>query len=155
MSKITSIIKKQEPTSPEVRMMMDALWGEIQTRYGFTAPNPVNPESFAVKNAGCWIAWVDGAPVGGVALEPLTSGEMELDMMYVKPSFRGTNVAHQLIQAAEQHAKANGFHIIKLRAGAPQPEALRFYEKEGYTRIPVFGKWVFDDTAICFAKRVK
>jgi putative acetyltransferase len=117
--------------------------------------NPVNPESFAVKNAGCWIAWVDDVPVGGIALLPLTAGEMELDMMYVTPSCRGKGVAHELLQVAEQHAKANGFTVMKLRAGAPQPEALRFYEKEGYSKIPVFGRWVFDDTAICFAKKIE
>jgi len=43
---------------------------------------------------------------------------------------------------------------LVLRAGEPQPEAMRFYAAAGFTRIPVFGKWVEDPTSICLAKPV-
>ena len=60
----------------------------------------------------------------------------------------------KLMAAAVKHAKENNFTLLKLRAGAPQPEALRFYEKEGFTRIPAFGKWVDDSTAVCMQKKL-
>jgi hypothetical protein len=31
-----------DPSSPDARAMSDALWEEIQQRYGFTAPIPSN-----------------------------------------------------------------------------------------------------------------
>jgi putative acetyltransferase len=45
-----------------------------------------------------------------------------------------------------------GVGVLRLRAGEPQPEALRFYAAAGFLPIPPFGKWVDDDTARCFEK---
>jgi GNAT superfamily N-acetyltransferase len=148
------VIKKEDPFSPDAKLMMDLLWEEIQARYGFKAPNPIDQSGFAVAGAGFWVARRQDTPVGSIALTPLPPNEAEMDVMYVAPASRGTGVAQQLMQVAEQHAKENGFTLIKLRAGMPQPEALRFYEKAGFKRIPAFGKWLFDETAICFAKEV-
>lgn len=148
------IIRKEVPTSPAAKLMVDALWNEIQVRYGFNAPNPIDLHTFSTARAGFWLAWQDNQPVGSIAITALQSNEAELDVMYVLPSCRGGGVAQQLLRTAEQHARVNGFTVLKLRAGAPQPEALRFYEKEGFRKIPAFGKWVFDETAICFAKEV-
>lgn len=148
------VIKKVDPASPAARTMMEALWEEIQTRYGFKAPNPFDPVSFAGTRAGFWIAFANNEPVGSIAIVPLSEHEAELDIMCVVPSFRGSGIAKELMTALEQHANANDLTIIKLRAGAPQPEALRFYEKVGFTQITTFGKWMNDDTAICFEKKL-
>ena len=99
------------------------------------------------------IAFANNEPVGSIAIVPLSEHEAELDIMYVVPSFRGSGIAKELMTALE-HAKENEFTIIKLRAGAPQPEALRFYEKMGFTQITAFGKWVNDATAACFEKKL-
>ena len=149
------IIKKVSPGSAEAQLMSAALWEEIQSRYGFEAPNPFDAASFAAGNAGFWIAR-DAAnkAVGSIAVAPLNNTESEIDMMYVSPGYRGCGIAQKLMAAAVKHAKENNFTLLKLRAGAPQPEALRFYEKEGFTRIPAFGKWVDDSTAICFEKKI-
>jgi len=148
------VIKKVDPASSPARTMMEALWEEIQTRYDFKSPNPVDPASFAGTRAGFWIAFANNEPVGSIAIVPLSDHEAELDIMYVVPSFRGSGIAKELLTALEQHAKENEFTIIKLRAGAPQPEALRFYEKSGFTEITAFGKWVNDVTALCFEKKL-
>ncbi len=148
------IITKADPRSPAARMMMDALWEEIQTRYGFKAPNLMNPDDFLSERAGFWLAFQENNPVGSVALVPLSDPEAELDVMYVAPSCRGSGAAQELLKMLEAHAKENGFSVIKLRAGAPQPEALRFYEKMGYTKTELFGRWINDNTAICYEKKL-
>jgi GNAT superfamily N-acetyltransferase len=148
------VIKKADPASPEARAMMEALWEEIETRYGFKAPNPFDPVCFEGTGSGFWIAFADNEPVGSIAIAPLSEHEAELDIMYVAPFFRGSGIAKELMASLEQHAKENDLTIIKLRAGLPQPEALRFYEKMGFTRIPAFGKWINDSTAICFEKKI-
>ncbi len=35
------IIAAQDPTTPPARAMLDALWDEIQRRYGFNASNGI------------------------------------------------------------------------------------------------------------------
>lgn len=148
-------IKKVPPGSAEAQLMSAALWEEIQSRYGFKAPNPFDAASFATANAAFWIASnADNKPVGSIAVAPISNTETEIDMMYVSPDYRGCGIAQNLMAVAVKHAKENNFTLLKLRAGAPQPEALRFYEKEGFTRIPAFGKWVNDSTAICFEKKI-
>ena len=59
----------------------------------------------------------------------------------------GEGVLHECLQHDEVE------HVLVI-TGAPQPEALRFYEKTGITQITAFGKWMNDDTAICFEKKL-
>ncbi len=146
------IITAQDPTTPPARAMLDALWDEIQRRYGFNASNGIHPEQFQEPRAGFWVAWAGDMPVGSLGLMPLSLETAELDGMYVAPAYRGVGVAQRLLLTLENHSRLHGFRILRLRAGAPQPEAVRFYEKMGFSRIPPFGRWVDDPTAWCFEK---
>ncbi|EPG66215.1 GNAT family N-acetyltransferase [Leptospira wolffii] len=143
-----------DPYSSEAIEMMEALWIEIQTRYGFQAPNPMKPEHFIGPRYGFWIAKSGQETAGSVALVPWSQSVAELDVMYVDPRFRRSGIASLLVEALESFAKKEGFSFIRLRAGAPQPEALRFYEKQGYIRIESFGRWASDDTAWCYEKKI-
>ncbi|TGL60630.1 GNAT family N-acetyltransferase [Leptospira sarikeiensis] len=147
-------IKLEDPNSKSAVSMMNALWEEIQTRYGFQAPNPMKGEDFQGPKTGFWIAESEENPIGSIAIVPWNDSVAELDVMYVDPKFRGTGVASDLIISLENFAKENGFTSIRLRAGAPQPEALRFYEKHGYSRIDSFGRWASDETAWCYEKKI-
>ena len=40
-----------------------------------------------------------------------------------------------------------------LETGDEQPDAMRFYEREGYTAIPAFGYYVDSDLSRCYEKR--
>lgn len=152
---INAIIKKANPASAEAKQMAGALWQEIQDRYGFIAPNPFDPTLFSTERAGFWIAFgADERPIGSIAVAPVNANEAEIDIMYVLPHYRGGGIAQELMNTLVKHSKEKDFHVLKLRAGAPQPEALRFYEKEGFIQIPAFGKWVDDSTAICFEKQL-
>lgn len=146
-------ITPHDPHSAPARVMFDALWDEIQRRYGFTAPNPMQPEAFTGRG-GLWLAWDGDQPVGSIGLTPLTDAVAELDAMYVAPGFRGRGVAQTLLDALEAHARQHRFAAVRLRTGDPQPEAVRFYEKAGFHRIPAFGRWATDPTAWCFEKRL-
>ena len=39
-----------------------------------------------------------------------------------------------------------------LETGDEQPDAIRFYEREGFTRIPNFGYYVDSPYSVCFEK---
>jgi GNAT superfamily N-acetyltransferase len=146
------VVVAQDPHSAEAREMLDALWAEIQQRYGFTFPNGILPEDFERPRSGFWVALAGGSPVGSVGIKPQRARECaELDGMYVAPAFRGTGIAQRLVDALEAHARQQGFTVVRLRAGPPQPEAARFYEKVGYRRVPC---WHEDDTGWCFEKRL-
>ena len=132
--------------------MSEALWAEIQSRYGFVAQNPFDPPAFLGPVGGFWVATAGTEAVGSIALTPLEGHVAELDVMYVSPTHRGMGVARDLLTALEDHARLAGVTEIRLRAGEPQPEVLTFYAKSGFLPIPPFGRWVGDDTARCLAK---
>lgn len=146
------VIIPQAPDSAPAQAMLEALWAEIQRRYEFSAPNGIHPEAFSGPRAGFWVAMAGDMPVGSIAIKPLGEDSCELDAMYVAPEFRGAGVAQRLLDTLEAHARRHGFTGIRLRAGGPQPEAVRFYEKMGFYRIPCFGHWIEDRTAWCFEK---
>ncbi|MGH8775517.1 MAG: GNAT family N-acetyltransferase [Jiangellaceae bacterium] len=146
------VILPCDPFSPPARALSDALWDEVQRRYGFTAPNPFDPAAFTGAVGGFWVATDNGHPVGSIALSQLDDHVAELDVMYVAPGHRGAGVARALLATLEAHARGAGVSVLRLRAGEPQPEALRFYIAAGFAPIAAFGKWIGDDTARCFEK---
>lgn len=150
----TVTVSPADPASPPARALCAALWDELQGRYGFTAPNPFDAAAFAGPVGGFWVAADGGDPVGSIALTPLDGPVAELDVMYVAPGYRGTGVAQALLFALEGHARAAGVDVLRLRAGEPQPEALRFYRRAGFRPIPAFGRWIGDDSARCFEKMI-
>jgi GNAT superfamily N-acetyltransferase len=81
---------------------------------------------------------VDGdAPVGHAGLRTIDAG-IELKRMFVARSHRGTEVARQVLRAAEEAARRRGHTRLLLHTGDEQPDAIRFYEKSGYTAIAVY-----------------
>ena len=146
------VIAPADPLSAGARAMSDALWVEIQQRYGFEAPNPMDLAAYVGPVGGFWLATDAGRPVGSIALAPIDRLAAELDVMYVAPDHRGTGLAQALLAVLEQHARSAGVEVVRLRAGEPQPEALRFYAASGFLPIPRFGMWVDDDAARCFEK---
>ncbi len=147
------VIAPVDPLSAPARAMSQALWVEIQQRYGFEASNPMDLAAYGGPAGGFWVATDSDRPVGSIALAPLDdAGAAELDVMYVAPEHRGTGLAQALLSVLEQHARGAGIEVVRLRAGEPQPEALRFYAACGFVPVPAFGKWVDDETARCFEK---
>ena len=90
--------------------------------------------------------------MGSIALAAASGSEVaELDLMYVAPEHRGTGLADALLNGVIESARQSGIRRIRLRAGSPQPEALRFYTRRGFEPIAPFGRWVDDPTARCFS----
>ncbi|MFI6318873.1 GNAT family N-acetyltransferase [Nonomuraea sp. NPDC050556] len=92
-------------------------------------------------------------PVGHVLLRRL-DGEVELKRMYVAPSHRGSGVASALLAGAEDAARRLGARRIILQTGDRQPDAVRLYEREGYTRIPIYAPYTEMAYSTCFEKPV-
>ena len=62
-----------------------------------------------------------------------------LHAVYVRDKWRGTNVAHRLLQAAIAHSRALGCVQLELYVASDNPHAIRFYERAGfvqYGRLP-------------------
>jgi putative acetyltransferase len=126
---------------------------EIDARYGpgsepGPAPTAADVAVFLVAHSG-------GEPVGCGALRPLDDGSAEIKRMYVIPGMRGSGVSTAVLEALENHAAERGWFTLKLETGPKQPEAIRFYERSGYVRIPNFGHYAGHEDSLCFARELR
>jgi GNAT superfamily N-acetyltransferase len=125
---------------------------EILARYGGVDTEPgVHPSAADV--AVFLIAFDDaGTPLGCGALRQLNDTSAEVKRMYVVPEARGTGVATAVLRGLEQAAVDRGWTTVRLETGTGQPEAIRFYEREGYLAIPLFGDYVGSEVSLCYER---
>jgi len=83
------------------------------------------------------ISDADGVPVGHAALKDLR-GDWEMKRVIVDASRRGSGIGALLMTELERAARAGGARRIILQTGDRQPEAVRLYERSGYTPIPTY-----------------
>lgn len=86
------------------------------------------------------------------ALRQLDATTAEVKRMYVRPEQRGTGLSTAILRTLEAAARDRGRTTLRLETGAVMPAAIRFYEREGYTRIPSFGVYVGSDNSRCYEK---
>ena len=65
-----------------------------------------------------------------------SAGTTPPDSMYVDPAARGTGVSVAILWRLESDARGYGWKRLVLETGERQPDAMRFYEREGYHPIP-------------------
>jgi putative acetyltransferase len=93
-----------------------------------------------------------GTAIGCGGLRLLGPGSGEVKRMYVEPAARGTGVAAALLRALEDRARDFGIGRLLLETGTGQPDAIRFYQREGYEPIDAYGPYVGEPLSRCFAR---
>ena len=88
-----------------------------------------------------WIAEVDGAPVGFVAIE-LHHPERsmgEISMLAVDPDYQGGGIGTTLTKFALDRLKDAGMTVAMVETGGDPGHAAarRTYEKAGYVHLPI------------------
>lgn len=138
-----------DPDGARLRAQQQA---EISARYGVDDSEP-GPKP-TVDDITVFVLAFDGAdPVGCGALRALDAHHGEVKRMYVVPERRGTGVSTAILQRLEAEARSRGWDRLVLETGTEQPDAMRFYEREGYTSIPSFGYYVDSADSRCYEKR--
>ena len=61
------------------------------------------------------------------------SVRVQVESVRVREDQRGKGVGEKMFQWAFQHAKAKGAHMLQLTSDKKRPDAIRFYEKLGFT----------------------
>ncbi|MBD8539760.1 GNAT family N-acetyltransferase [Frigoribacterium sp. CFBP 8751] len=132
---------------------------ELDARYGSDDHEPGTPPSAADVPVFLVARADDGRPIACGGLRPLADtvlgpATVEVKRMYVSPEARGSGVATAVLRALEDAARDLGTRRIVLETGILQPDAIRFYEREGYESIPPFGSYVGSAESVCFARDV-
>ncbi|MFX0594958.1 GNAT family N-acetyltransferase [Melissospora conviva] len=138
--------------SPDGRRLRAAQRAELDGRYGSDDHEPGTPPT--AEDIAVFVLARDdtGAALGCGALRPLGPGSAEIKRMYVEPAARGRRVAVAILRALEDQARALGVTRLLLETGTAQPEAMRLYTREGYTRIDNFGPYAGEPLSACYAR---
>lgn len=130
-----------------------AMEAELAARYGIPDQETDKP---AAENVDVFLVARDaaGTATGCGALLLRSGGTAEIKRMYVSPQARGTGVAAAILRTLEDHARRRGVGTVRLSTGTKQPDAIRFYEREGYQRTDGYGPYVGHPMAVCFSRRL-
>ena len=156
---MTLVIRAVPWDDPAGEALRIAQQTEVSARYGIPDSEP-GPKPTASDIAVFLMAFDvrdDGAdvPVGCGGLRQLDSAHGEIKRMYVIPERRGTGISTAVLTALEGEARGRGWERLVLETGDEQPDAVRFYEREGYTSIPLFGYYVDSPLSLCYEKVLK
>lgn len=100
------------------------------------------------------VAYKDDIPVGCGAIKKYSDLVIEIKRMYVLPEYRGKGIAGAVLSNLEAWAVELGFTESILETGKKQPEAIRLYQKSGYTTIPNYGQYQGVENSVCMQKKL-
>ena len=98
------------------------------------------------------VVYKNDQPAGCGAIKQYMPDIVEIKRMYTSPESRGKGVATIVLTELERWASELSFKKCILETGKRQPEAIRLYEKNGYSHIPNFGQYTDVENSVCFEK---
>jgi putative acetyltransferase len=145
------IIREVEWDDPAGAALRTAQRLEVAARYGRadSEPGPA-PTSSDISVFLIAFEGEDAVACGG--LREIDESHGEIKRMFVSRDHRGSGVATSLLRALEDRARDRDWDRLVLETGDRLPEAIRFYEREGYTRIPNFGHYANSTLSLCYGR---
>jgi ribosomal protein S18 acetylase RimI-like enzyme len=90
------------------------------------------PGPYGRPRGAIFLAFLDKAPVGCVAVKPLKSGSCEMKRLYVRPDGRGRGIGRGLARRALREGQKLGYKTMKLDSLARMQEAIALYLGLGF-----------------------
>jgi GNAT superfamily N-acetyltransferase len=150
MTLVVRAVPWNDPAGEALRVAQQI---EVAARYGVPDSEP-GPKPTAADISVFLVAFDDDQAVGCGGLRTLDDAHGEIKRMYVIPERRGTGVATAILTALEGEARGRGWSRLVLETGDRQPDAMRLYEREGYTLIPNFGYYADSPLSVCYEKNL-
>ncbi len=139
------VVREYEDTCKDE--IIDLILEIQQKEFGIAVTKEDQPDLNAVGDfyrtgdGNFWVALCDGRVVGTIALKDIGHRQAALRKMFVKAGFRGGQygTARLLLERLLEWARERGVTDIFLGTTDRFTAAHRFYEKNGFVRIPMDG----------------
>ncbi len=96
----------------------------------------------------------DGGQTLGTGALAVRDGYGEVKAMFTAPEARGKGVAAALLRQLEDQARSLDLSQIKLETGEELAEAVRLYERHGFSRCDAFGDYQPNQFSIFMEKNL-
>ena len=156
------VIRRERPDQPQVMALLAELDAYLGSLYEPEANHILDVHALLQPEIAFYVAREDlsgGRPLGTAAFrrmdgEAATGGQAygEIKRMYVDPAFRGHRLGTRLLAALEDGLRAEGYRLALLETGSEQTEAVKLYERGGYTRRAAFGGYPDNGLSIFYGK---
>ena len=98
------------------------------------------------------VCYVNDKPIGCGAFKQYEKKKAEIKRMYVLPEFRRQGIGVAILKELEVWAAELNFVECILETGKKQPEAIKLYQKAGYTIIKNYGQYENVENSVCMMK---
>nr|WP_114905327.1 GNAT family N-acetyltransferase [Kordia sp. SMS9] len=100
------------------------------------------------------VLYLDDAPIGCGAIKQFDENTVEVKRMYISQKLQGKSLGITILSELETWARELGNIRCVLETGTMLPEAIRFYEKNNYQRIPNYEPYIDAPESVCFEKHL-
>lgn len=100
------------------------------------------------------LAYSDSKPIGCGAFKPFSEKEAEVKRMFVIPEFRGQGIGRKILKNLEYWAEESNFDFCILETSKDMPNAVKLYQKAGYSAIQNYGPYKDVESSVCMKKWV-
>ena len=100
------------------------------------------------------VLYLDAIAVACGAIKEYDEESMEVKRMYVPEEYRNKGFATQVLKSLENWSNELNYKYLVLETGVKQPEAIRLYEKNGFSIIPNYGQYIGVENSVCFKKEI-
>jgi putative acetyltransferase len=152
-------IRPTRPDHPQVVALLAELDAYLATLYAPEDNYILDVQALLAPEVHFIAAWQGDAVLGCGAFrrmpaEPATQGQAygEIKRMMVTPAARGQRLGVRLLAALERQMTDERLPLALLETGSDQHEAVRLYERAGYTRCPPFGGYPDNGLSLFYAK---
>lgn len=146
-------IIKKDPNEPDAIYLMDELSKSLKSITGASGRNSFNSNDVSVPRSVFVVGYdEEGQAIGCGGIRPINESIAEVKRMFAK--VEGKGIGSEILFYLEKKAIEMGYSKLWVETRLVNKGAVSFYKSRGYKKISNYGKYVGNEEAICFEKKL-